>query len=549
MFAKLSLKTKLVLLLVMSVIGMVLLTGLSAWGVKRDLTDGRKAVVKAAVESAYSIAANYQALEAAGKMSREDAQAAAREAMRHGRYGGADGKSEYFYIYKSDGITVMHTTKPEWEGTSKVEEVKDVLGRYTLKSILAGSKAAPEGAFVETLFPRPGQPADKAVDKLQYLKLFATWDWIIGSGIYMDDVQAEVRERALSDTFVAALILIAVAVTTFLVGGSIRQQVGGEPADVINLMSQAAAGNLTVDVGNAPKGSMLASFGQMVSELREVIREIGNSATSLSTNAERINTASQEVSTASQHQADATSSMAAAIEELTVSINHISDSSRDTEADSHNSASLAADGETRVSTASSAIKNLAGSVTGASEKIRHLEGRIKEISGIAGVIKEIAAQTNLLALNAAIEAARAGEQGRGFAVVADEVRKLAERTASATVEIEDMIVSIQTETDETVQVMDAALPQVEEGVTLAESAADALRQIREGSETTLHRIQEVAEATREQSTASTSIAQRVEQIAQMVEETSAAMRNTAETAEALDNIARELNTMVGRFTT
>ena len=318
-------------------------------------------------------------------MSREEAQKAAREAMRHGRYGGADGKSEYFYVYRSDGVTVMHTTKPEWEGISKVEEVKDVLGRYTLKNILAASKAAPEGAFVETLFPRPGQPADKAVEKLQYLKLFAPWEWVIGSGIYMDDVSAEVRERALSDTFIAAIILIAVAVATFLVGGSIRQQVGGEPADVIKLMSQAAAGNLAVEVGNAPKGSMLASFGQMVSELRQVIREIGNSATALSNNAERINTASQEVSTASQHQADATSSMAAAIEELTVSINHISDSSRDTEADSHNSASLAADGETRVTTASSAIKNLAGSVTGASEKIRHLEGRIKEISGIAGV--------------------------------------------------------------------------------------------------------------------------------------------------------------------
>jgi len=549
MFAKLSLKTKLVLLLVMSVIGMVLLTGLSAWGVKRDLTDGRKNTVKSVVETSYNILAGFQAQEAAGKMSREEAQKAAREALRAAGYGGANGKTDYFYIYDKDGICILLPPRPEWEGHNKLDAVKDINGRMTIRALVDAAKATPSGTYVDTLFPRPGQPLEKAVDKLQYVKMLDGWNWIIGSGIYMDDVSAEVRERALSDTFIAAIILIAVAVATFLVGGSIRQQVGGEPADVIKLMSQAAAGNLAVEVGNAPKGSMLASFGQMVSELRQVIREIGNSATALSNNAERINTASQEVSTASQHQADATSSMAAAIEELTVSINHISDSSRDTEADSHNSASLAADGETRVTTASSAIKNLAGSVTGASEKIRHLEGRIKEISGIAGVIKEIAAQTNLLALNAAIEAARAGEQGRGFAVVADEVRKLAERTASATVEIEDMIVSIQSETDETVQVMDAALPQVEEGVTLAESAADALRQIREGSETTLHRIQEVAEATREQSTASTSIAQRVEQIAQMVEETSAAMRNTAETAEALDNIARELNTMVGRFTT
>ncbi|GBG03010.1 chemotaxis protein [Azospira sp. I13] len=549
MFANLSLKMKLAILIALAVFGMGVVTGISAWGVKRDLTDGHRAVVQAAVESVYNIAVNYQALEAAGKMSREEAQLAAREAMRHARYGGADGKTEYFYIYRSDGITVMHAARPQWEGTSKVEEVKDAQGRYTLKNILAAAKTSPGGAFVDTLFPRPGQPAEKAVEKLQYIKVFGPWEWVIGSGIYMDDVAAEVWERALGDTLIAGVLLLLVAGATFAVGRSVQRQVGGEPAEVIRLMSQAAAGDLTVDAGNAPPGSMRHSFGQMVASLREVVREIGGNSSDLAHNAERINTAAQEVATASQHQADATSSMAAAIEELTVSINHISDSSRDSEADSRQSAQLAADGESRVGTASSAIKELAGSVTGASEKIRHLEHRIQEISGIAGVIKEIAAQTNLLALNAAIEAARAGEQGRGFAVVADEVRKLAERTANATVEIETMIVSIQSDTDQTVQVMDAALPQVEEGVTLAEAAADSLRQIRQGSETTLNRIQEVAEATREQSTASTSIAQRVEQIAQMVEETSAAMRNTAETAESLEQIARRLNEVVSRFRT
>jgi len=549
MFDNLRLKTKVFILIVLVISGMAVQVAFNIWAVYRDLSDGHKAQVKAVVESAYNIAAGFQAMEAAGKLSREEAQKAATTALRNARYGGEDGKTDYFYIYTLEGVSVMMPPRPEWEGQNKAEAVKDVKGRYTIRNIAEAAKANPGGVYVDTLFPRPGQPLENSVEKLQYVKQIPAWNWFIGSGIYMDNVYAEVKHRAVQDSLIAGMLILLVATFTYLVGRSVRQQVGGEPADAIALMRQAAAGDLTVTAPNAPPGSMLDSFSQMIGELRKVLHDIGTSANALTHNAERINTASQEVSTASLHQADATSSMAAAIEELTVSINHISDSTRDTQDDSHQSAELAADGEARVSTAAGAIKDLAGSVTGASEKIRHLEGRIKEISGIAGVIKEIAAQTNLLALNAAIEAARAGEQGRGFAVVADEVRKLAERTASATVEIEDMIVSIQSETDQTVQVMDAALPKVEEGVTLAEAAADSLRQIRAGSETTLHRIQDVAEATREQSSTSTSIAQRVEQIAQMVEETSAAMRNTAETANQLEQIARQLDTMVGRFRT
>jgi methyl-accepting chemotaxis protein len=173
--------------------------------------------------------------------------------------------------------------------------------------------------------------------------------------------------------------------------------------------------------------------------------------------------------------------------------------------------------------------------------------RSSEIGGIAGVIKEIADQTNLLALNAAIEAARAGEQGRGFAVVADEVRKLAERTSKATQNITHMVSTVQRDTSSAVSSMQAVLPLVTMSVELAQAAAGELREIAEGNLATLEKVREVAVATAEQTQASTSVAQNVERIAQMVESSAESVQAANSNVSTLKSLSESLREAVSRF--
>lgn len=452
--------------------------------------------------------------------------------------------NEYFWVNDSGPVIVMHPIRPELEGRN-LSENRDPQGKYLFREFVRVAHADGAG-FVDYLWPRPG--SDMPQPKLSYVKMFAEWDWIVGTGVYVDDIDASMRDAAMRlGAFVLAVVVILGLISWWVVRGVVSA-LGGEPVYANEIMRRAADGHLDVEVRNRAGGeSLLGTLSNMLGQLRSMVGEIGQSSGQLTRTAQDISQASRVVSRASAAQTDATASIAAAVEQMTVSVEHISDGARHAEENSAATSELAQEGAGRAERVVTEMRSIAAKVGAAAEKIQHLVARADEVGSIANVIKEIAGQTNLLALNAAIEAARAGEQGRGFAVVADEVRGLAERTASATVQIEKVIEGIQTETRGTVAAMAEVSAQVEGGVALVDETTESLHQIRSGAGEALEKIRGVAFATREQSSAATEIAQQVEKITSMAENTSTEMVEMAQLAERMEQLAGDLNQLVGRF--
>ncbi|MEY4593502.1 MAG: hypothetical protein RIR18_2397 [Pseudomonadota bacterium] len=538
-FSTLRVSTRMHLLVGVSLIGLFVLCLSALFSMKEGMLIDRQKKTQSLVEAAIGVASHHYSLYKNGVISEDEAKNSARETLRNLRYD--DGN--YFFAIDERHQLILMPPKPASEGSSQYE-VQDARGKHLFQEIVRVGKDG--GGFVNYEFPKSGQSTPEP--KLSYATAFVPWGWIIGTGIYIDDVNQSFHRHAVTLGGISIILLCCIAFVGWRISSSILGQLGGEPATAVEVMQKVAEGDLTLATV-APPGTLIGSLAEMVGSLRTLVGEIDKRANDLVDHAESIAAAAEQMSCAAESDSDATSSMASAIEQLTVTSSHISDSANETARDSTHAMELTSQGSQRVRNASESIQKIAQTVHGTSEIIGALEARANQVASIANVIKEIAAQTNLLALNAAIEAARAGEQGRGFAVVADEVRKLAERTSTATTEIEQMVAAIQTDTSGAVVAMDSALPAVQEGVRLAGETAESLRAIEAGAQRTLERIGDIANATREQSAASTAIAQQVEEIANRVEESSATMRTTAVSARELEFIAGNLKSLIARFRT
>lgn len=441
---------------------------------------------------------------------------------------------------KEPGKVMIH---PAAEGKNLIE-VKDTSGRFFIKEILEMKDGVVRYPWMNKEL---GETAPR--EKVTVVARFDKWGWVIASGSYIDEFTRDARTTLIMLGVTGLFMLVAVVAVSLYVTRSITRQLGGEPSYAMEVSRRIAAGDLStrVEVSSSTQDSVMSSIKIMQDELQHAVTDVRRSADAIATAAQLMNTAGAQVRASSSAQAEAASAVAAAVEQTSVSISETAGNARIAD----DTASRARGDIDRTLTAVretvTNVDSLAIMISKASDDVALLANSSRRIEGIVQTIKEIADQTNLLALNAAIEAARAGEQGRGFAVVADEVRKLAESTTKATAEISGLIAGIQTEVDVAVAQMAGANEKAgttRDHVNASTAALDAA-----STDTGLvtEAVRTIADAVREQDVAVQQVAQRIEQIAQMTEENTTAAGNAADTARHLDQLAGKLREAVARF--
>ncbi|RAI66419.1 methyl-accepting chemotaxis protein [Pseudomonas fluorescens] len=526
------------LILLTSILMLLILAGLMLKQNHDDLYAAKALKTRHVVETASGILRHFQNLEGQG-LDREQAQQQARAVIRDLRYD----REDYFWIEDLDTRMVMHPNA-KLEG-KRMAGTRDPDGKALFDEMVTVAMRDGSG-LVHYRWPKPG--SDTPVEKVSYVELFKPWGWIVGSGIYIDDVQVEFR-RQLIQTFV---ILVTIALLLSVLILLIARSIASPLAQVVNAMENIASGeaDLTHNLDSRWRDELTAlsgHFNAFTSKLRAVIGQSMQSAGSLDKASQSLGEIASDSQRHSQQQSQQMELVAAAIHEVSYAVQEVAKNAEHAANEVRQADEQARQGQHNIDSSLHQIDQLSETIGQAVEVIQSLAQESIQIGSVLEVIRAIAEQTNLLALNAAIEAARAGEQGRGFAVVADEVRLLAQRTQQSTAQIQGMIERLQGNSEAAVNVITASSQAAQQTVEQARETGESLHLVI----TALRNITElnasIASATLEQSHVVEDISQNVTRAASLAHENALAADRSNEASLELGQLAGQLNRLLRQF--
>jgi methyl-accepting chemotaxis protein len=511
--------------------------------VGKKLMEEKETAIKSVVDVVLTLAATHDARAKAGECTQEEAQTRILSDIKGLRYHG----SEYFWINDLNTKMVMHPIKQELNGKDMANE-KDAHGKFMFQEFVKTAKDKGEG-FVGYMWPKPNKTEPSP--KLSFVKLFAPWGWIIGSGIYVDNVQAEIsalRNKIMIATGAgSAIILVMVYFIASMITRPLKRC-----AKLAGFLAQGDFSGKDLNVSSMDEAGILAgALDKMKANLNDLLnttmRNVSNSSLQVASASEELSMTVKSMVERLDDQTKRVSQIATASEEMSQTVLDIAQNTNKIANSATETSALAKEGEEIVKRSMAEVKEIADTVDMSADIVRTLGDRSKHIGDIVNAIEDIADQTNLLALNAAIEAARAGEHGRGFAVVADEVRKLAERSVKSTTEIRDMIKSTQDEVFKAIDSMENVSSKVSVGVELSAQTGKALSVIVDKAHDLQLNVQQIASATEEMSTTSGEISKDIEAVAMVSRESSDGAMEIERASTELSRLSADLKEVVEQF--